>query len=329
MKKITKMLLVALCIPLLLTGCKKVPKLQDGKEVVVELEGKQFTAEELYDAMKETYGTSALVNMVDKYIVSKELTDDMKKEAKEAASQELEIYKAYYSSSWDYFLSQNGFNTDAELLEAIVKSQEQSIVLKNYVKSTITSEEIQKYYDESIEGEITARHILIIPEVTDKMTDDEKSKAENDALNKAKELISQLKSSTDLENDFAEKAKTESKDTGTASLGGLLENFTADGLDESFYQGALKLEVGKMTTEPVKSQFGYHIIYKVSQKEKPALDTVKDTVIDKLTTQNLSATNASYIYFAGLREKYGLNIHDDIIKNNYDLSMKNMEKESE
>ena len=50
MKK--RYLLLLLCIPLLVTGCKHEPVLVDGKEVVVELNGKQFTAEEFYDELK-------------------------------------------------------------------------------------------------------------------------------------------------------------------------------------------------------------------------------------------------------------------------------------
>mgnify|MGYP003302258940 CR=1 FL=1 len=66
-------------------------------------------------------------------------------------------------------------------------------------------------------------------------------------------------------------AKEKSDDTGTKSEGGLLENVTNEsGLVEEFWEATLKLEAGKMTEEPVKTQFGYHIIYKVSQKEKPS-----------------------------------------------------------
>ena len=53
MKK--KYLLLLLCLPLLVTGCGKVPELQNGQQVVVELNGKQFTAEEFFDELKENY----------------------------------------------------------------------------------------------------------------------------------------------------------------------------------------------------------------------------------------------------------------------------------
>ena len=317
-----KYLLLALCALLLVTGCKKVPKLENGQEVIVEINDKQFTADEFFDALKKEYGASVLVNMVDKYITEKELTDQMKEDAKKSAKAQYDAYNASYSSMWDSFLSYNGFNSGEEFLEQLEIVHQQNTVLENYVKSIIKDEEIQKYYDEDIYGEITARHILIQPEVKDTMTDAEKKKAEEDALNEAKQLIEQLKNSTDLENDFIKLAKEKSEDTGSASEGGLIENFTNDsGLVEEFWEGSLKLEVGKMTEEPVKTEFGYHIIYKVKQNEKPSLETVKDKVIDKLVDQMLSAENATYVYWAGLREKYNLNIHDDIIKDEYNAAM--------
>ena len=327
MKK--KYLLLLLCIPLLITGCKQIPKLQDGKQVVVELNGKQFSAEELFDALKEDYGTQVLVNMIDKYITEQEITDEIKKEAKEQAKSQFDLIYAYYGKNWESYLANYGFANDQELLDQIEINFQQSLVLEKYVKSdAIKEEEIQKYYDDNIYGEITVRHILIKPEVTDDMTDDEEKDAEEKALDKAKELIKQLNEAENLEEKFIELAKEHSDDT-TAKEGGLIENFTNEsGLVEEFWEGSLNLEIGKITKEPVETEYGYHIIYKVSQKEKPSLDLVRDKVIDKVLDELLSAENATYIYWAGLREKHGLTIHDDIIKDAYDSTMKNLQKES-
>ena len=280
--KNAKYLLLLLCLPLLVTGCKKVPKLADGKEVIVEIGDKQYTAEEFFDAMKEDYGTSVLINMVDKYITEKELTDDIKAEAEEEAKALYDYYYAYNGSDWNKFLSSNGFLSDDEFKEYLNTMFKQELVLKKYVsENVVTEEDLNKHYKENIFGENTVRHILVIPEVTDKMTSDEKKEAENKALEEAKALIEQLKKSEKLEEDFTALAKEKSDDTESAKEGGLIENFTNEsGLVEEFWEASLKLEVGKMTEEPVKTQFGYHIIYKVSQKEKPSLETVKEKVTD-------------------------------------------------
>ena len=322
MKK--KYLLLLLCLPLLVTGCKYEPKLVDGKEVVVELNGKQFTAEEFFEELKDVNGTSVLINLVNNYITEQELTDEMKKEAEEQAKAEYESYKAYYGNDWNNFLAYYGFKNDDDLIESLENNYKQSLVLEKYLETdVIKEEEIQEEYDKNIYGESTIRHILIKPEVNDNMTSTEKEEEKRKALEEATELIKQLQESKDLEKDFTNLAKEKSDDTGTASEGGLLENITNESnLVEGFWEAVEKLEVGKMTTEAVETEFGYHIIYKVSQKEKPALDEVKDKVIDNLVDELLSEENASMIYWAGLREKYNMVIHDEVIKDSYDSTMK-------
>lgn len=327
MKK--KYLLLLLCLPLLVTGCKYEPKLVDGKEVVVELNGKQFTAEEFFEELKDVSGTSVLVNLVNDYITEQELTDEMKKEAEEQAKAEYESYKAYYGNDWNNFLAYYQFKNDDELIESLESSYKQSLVLEKYLETdVIKEEEIQEEYDKNIYGEATIRHILIKPEVNDNMTSTEKEEEKRKALEEATKLIKQLQESKDLEKDFTNLAKEKSDDTGTASEGGLLENITNESnLVEGFWEAVAKLKVGEMTTEAVETEFGYHIIYKVSQKEKPALDEVKDKVIDNLVDELLSEKNASMIYWAGLREKYNMVIHDEVIKDSYDSTMKLYKKD--
>ena len=282
MKK--KYLLLLLCLPLLVTGCKYEPKLVDGKEVVVELNGKQFTAEEFFEELKDVSGTSVLVNLVNDYITEQELTDEMKKEAEEQAKAEYESYKAYYGNDWNNFLAYYQFKNDDELIESLESSYKQSLVLEKYLGTdVIKEEEIQEEYDKNIYGEATIRHILIKPEVNDNMTSTEKEEEKRKALEEATELIKQLQESKDLEKDFTNLAKEKSDDTGTASEGGLLENITNESnLVEGFWEAVAKLKVGEMTTEAVETEFGYHIIYNVTKKDKPALEDVKDKVIDIL-----------------------------------------------
>ena len=311
-----------------MTGCKKIPQLQDGKQVIVEINGKQFTAEEFFDELKEISGTGVLVNLVNNYIAEQELSDEMKEDAKSQAQSQYDSLYAYYSSDWDNFLRDYGYTSGDAFLAYLQESYMQSATIEQYVRNdVITDEEIQTYYDENIYGEITVRHILISPDVDDDATDEEIEEAEATALEKAKELITQIQNSENLEEDFTNLAKENSDDIGTVEQGGLLENITNEsGLVEEFWEAANDLEVGEFTTEPVKTRFGYHIIYKVSQKEKPSLDSVKDKVLDGLVSELLSATDAESIYWAGLREKYNMVIYDDIIKDSYDAAMKSLQK---
>ena len=326
MKK--KYLMLLLCLPLLITGCKKIPQLQDGKQVIVEVNGKQFTAEEFFDELKEISGTGVLINLVNNYITEQELSDEMKEDAKEQAQSYYDALYASYGSQWNDFLRYYNYTSGDAFLAYLQDSYMQSAAVEQYVRNdVITDEEIQTYYDENIYGEITVRHILIKPDVDDDMTDEEVEEAETAALEKAKELITQIQNSQNLEEDFTSLAKENSDDIGTAELGGLLENITNEsGLVIEFWEAANDLEVGEFTKEPVETEFGYHIIYKVSQKEKPSLDSVKDKVLDGLVSELLSATDAESIYWAGLREKYNMVIYDDIIKDSYDATMKSLQK---
>lgn len=319
MKKNTKKyLLILLCLPLLITGCKQIPKLENGEEVIAEIEGKQFTTQEFYESLKEQYGTSALVSMIDTYIAEKESTDEMTEKATASAQAEINAYSAQYGDQWLSTLSGYGYSSEEELLNQLITNYKQNLILENYVATTITDEEIKDYYDESIYGEITARHILITPETTEEMSEEEKATAKEAALAKAKELIEQLGSSSNLEEDFSNLAKENSKDPGSASEGGLISNFTNEsGLVDEFWETSLNLNVGEYTAEPVETEYGYHIIYKVSQNEKPNLEDVKDKIIDKVSEQALSTDNAKYIYWGGLREKYGMKIHDSEINDSY------------
>ena len=125
-------------------------------------------------------------------------------------------------------------------------------------KAAVTDAALKQVYDDAAkqisgEQEVHARHILVETE------------------DKAKDIIAKLKKGAD----FAELAKKESKDPG-ASDGGDLGFFTKDQMVPEFSAAAFALEPGKIS-DPVKSQFGWHVI-KVEEKrarKAPPFDQVK------------------------------------------------------
>jgi peptidyl-prolyl cis-trans isomerase C len=146
-------------------------------------------------------------------------------------------------------------------------------------KAATTDEAMKKVYEDASkqiagEQEVHARHILV-------ETEDE-AKAIEDELKKGA--------------DFAELAKKKSKDPG-ASDGGDLGFFTKDQMVPEFSNVAFSLEPGKIS-DPVKSQFGWHII-KVEEKRNrkaPDFDQVK-AQIETYVTRKAQAD-----YVAKLRE---------------------------
>jgi peptidyl-prolyl cis-trans isomerase C len=128
-------------------------------------------------------------------------------------------------------------------------------------KAATTDENMKKVYEEAAkqisgEQEVHARHILVESE------------------DQAKKIEDELKKGAD----FAELAKKESKDPG-ASDGGDLGFFTKDQMVPEFSAAAFALEPGKVS-DPVKTQFGWHII-KVEEKrtrKAPDFEQVKPQI---------------------------------------------------
>jgi peptidyl-prolyl cis-trans isomerase C len=134
-------------------------------------------------------------------------------------------------------------------------------LLDQEMKAAVNESAMKKLYEDSVartkpDEEVRARHILVESE------------------EKAKEVQGKLKAGAD----FAALAKTESKDTGAAE-GGDLGYFTKEQMVPEFAEAAFKLEKGALS-EPVKTQFGWHLI-KVEDKRKkpvPAFEAVKDQI---------------------------------------------------
>lgn len=316
-----KKLLIILSISLLLTaGCGKVAELKNGEQVVGKLDGKTITADELYKELKSKGGSTTFINMVDEYIANKEIkTDDS---IKNEANSQLEQLKLQYESmgqNFDDVIKSSGYNSEDDLLDDLILDVKKQKVVKNHIKENIKDDEINDYYEKNIEGEITARHILIIPDVNDDMSDEEKTKEKEKAKEKAEKLIKELNDGKD----FKELAKKESEDEGSKENGGLIENITKDSVVEPFYNAVKELKDGEYTKEPVESSYGYHIILRESQKEKPKLEEVKDDILEKIVEEKLSSDENIYsTTWEEIRKKYKLDIQDSEIKKGYNDSLK-------
>ena len=314
-----KIFVLVLVMTLMLTGCGKIATLENGEEVVAKLDGKTITAEDLYSELKKQGGAVTLTNMIDNFIVGKEIkTDD---DAKSYADSQLNSYKQSYQSYGQDFgaaLKSAGYADEDEFKEELILEYKKKVVTENYVKDEVISDkDIQKYYDDNIYGDIEARHILISPNTDDDMSDEEKEKAEEKAKKEAEDIIKKL----DKGEDFAKLAKEYSDDEGTASDGGKL-TVTYGAVVDEFWDATNNLKDGKYTEEPVKSEYGYHIIYRISQKEKPKLDDVRDEVIDSLVEEKMNEDSTLQTKaLVALRKKYNLDITDDGLKESYDNSV--------
>jgi len=309
-----------LCFGLLfVTGCGKVPQLKNGEEVFLQVNGKNVSANDVYEELKESYARDQILEIMDKIILEEKYEEN--DELKKYVDSQIDYYiQSYGEEGFQQALKQSNL-TENDLRATIALDYRRNLAVEDYVKNTITEDEINKYYENSVRGDIKASHILIKPDTTDNSTDDEKAIAEEAALNKAKDVIARLNKGEK----FEDLAKELSDDEGSAADGGNLGYFSKGKMIDEFENAVVKLEVGKYSTEPVKSTYGYHIILKVDQKDKPKLKEVKDEIIDNLVTEKLN--NDSTLKHKALyeiRKEAGLEIHDDATKKQYESYMDNL-----
>jgi peptidyl-prolyl cis-trans isomerase C len=139
--------------------------------------------------------------------------------------------------------------------------------LEQQTKSAVTPDAAHKLYDETIkaqkpEEEVHARHVLV-------ETEDE-----------AKKVAARIKGGED----FAKVAADASKDPGSKAEGGDLGWFTKERMVAPFADAAFKMQAGQVS-DPVKTQFGWHVI-KVEEKRTkpvPTFDEMKEQIDAYLT----------------------------------------------
>ena len=153
-------------------------------------------------------------------------------------------------------------------------------LLQAEAKTAVTDAALRTVYDQAIkemgkEEEVHARHILV-------ETEDE-----------AKAVLAELKQG----GDFEKLAKAKSKDPSAAKNGGDLGYFTKDQMVPEFAETAFKLPKGQLS-DPVKSQFGWHVIRAEDKRSKPVpeFDKVKPQLVQFVVR------NAQAALIAKLRE---------------------------
>ena len=316
MKNTIKYLFCVSLIALTLTGCGKIPQLKDGSELIIEMDGLNMTVDEFYQDLKDTYGTYALINSIDNLLLNKvyETDTDMKTKIESQITALKDQFGSDFEDAISYYY---GVSTEKQLYNYIETAYKRELATKDYAETQIDEEDIEKYYEEKAIGDIKASHILIKSDATDDMTDKEKEEAEEKALETAKKIIKKLDKGEKFE-DLAE----EYSDDSSASDGGNVGYFNRGDMVSEFEEAAIELKVDEYTKEPVKSQYGYHIILKTDQKDKPKLEEIKDEIKDTLVNELIANTqNIQAFSMEWLREKNNLKIYDAELKIKYDHYM--------
>jgi peptidyl-prolyl cis-trans isomerase C len=139
--------------------------------------------------------------------------------------------------------------------------------------------ELHAYYDAHKQdwNEVKARHILIRMKGSQvPLKPDEKDLTPEEALAKANDLRTKIIAGAD----FSTVAKAESDDAGSGQNGGDLGPFKAGQMVPEFEKAAFTQEIGKIS-EPVKTQFGYHLILVESRTTK-SFEDVRGEIVQKM-----------------------------------------------
>jgi len=230
-------------------------------ETVVESEAGNITKEEFYEELKSRNGEALLQEMVtvkvleDNYEVTDEDVDAEINAMKEEVGEE----------QFDSYISQY-FGDEEALRDALYVSLLQEEAVAEDVE--ITEEDLQAEYEKQ-NTEIDAQHILVEDE----------------------ETANEVKQKLDDGGDFAELAKEYSTDS-SAEDGGNLGYFSTGQMVPEFEDAAFSMKAGEIS-DPVQSQYGYHIIKVNDVREKEEsigeFEDVKDDLRRQLLSEKMDA----------------------------------------
>ncbi|WP_215144938.1 peptidylprolyl isomerase [Exiguobacterium qingdaonense] len=222
----------------------------------------------------------------------------------------------------EFSKTEEQFNSEEEFEQAIQQAgmsgtDEFKEALRGQMLVDAAKSELVDVTDEDIEAqfakenvEVEASHILVESE------------------EEAQDIIKQLNDGAD----FAELAKEKSTDTGSGEKGGELGYFSAGAMVPEFEEYSFREDVVGKISEPVQSQFGFHVIKVTDRKEKDLkLEDEKDRIREELAAEKSASVDANKIY-AELIEKYNVDVKDAKAEQQFDAvkeAIKNADESSE
>lgn len=325
-KKIQKVVALSLASMTLLSGCgaKTIPTLENGEQAVVTFnDDVKISINDFYNQMKERYGTEVILNMIDKMVLEKKYADTIEDAQKNADSVMSQLEASYGDKLLSAIQTYTGYQTLDEYKDYVYLSYLQNKAAEDYAKENISEKEIKKYYNDEIKPDIKVSHILISVNYATDASDDDKTKAKNEAKAKAQEALDKLKAAdqSKIAEVFSELAKEYSNDDSSKDDGGNLGFINTDTLGSNYDKlvtEAYKLKDGEYSSNIVETELGYHLVYRTETKEKADLESVRDTIVDALVSDYLKENQEAYIKsMQAVRKEYGMDIIDDDLNTNY------------
>lgn len=230
-----KKVIIAASLSLGLVGLAACGSSSADPDVIVETEAGNVTKEDFYEALKQESGEQVLTDLVTMVVLENKY--DVSDEEVKA---ELDNLKERLGEAYEDALQAQGV-TEEDLLVDIRKGLLQEKAVTDGIE--VDEEEMKQYYDR-MKTEVKAKHILV------------------EDIDTAEKVLGKL----DKGDDFGKLAKEYSQDTASAESGGDLGFFSVGEMVEPFENAAYTLDIDKVS-EPIESDFGYHIIVVTERKE--------------------------------------------------------------
>lgn len=288
----------------------EIAKLENNQEPVVNYENGVITADDLYTEMKDYFSVGILLNQIDEKILTEKYPDS--DELEDQVNTTVNYWKTQVGEQWSTFLAQYGYANEASFKNAMALDYRRTLAIDEYLAKSISDDKINKYYENSVYGDINTKHILVKPDTTSTMTEDETKAKKEEALAIANEIIGKLnngKTFDEVKTEYADKITYE-------ELG--YRAFNAN-LETNYLNEMKSLENNSYSKKPIETSYGYHIVYRIDQKEKPSLDSVKDTIksilVNELKTSDELLTTKTL--FEIRENDFKMVFEDSVLKEKY------------
>jgi len=283
----------------------RIATLKDGTQPIANIGEKVITADDLYSNMKEYYSVNILLNVLDEMILSDlyESGEELDKKIEEEANK---YYTSYENAGYtrEQFLAQYGFADEKQFFETLRLDYLRNQYYDEYVLNLIDDKDVEKYYKNEVFGDVDSKHILVSIDEENGLNDEEAKKL-------AKEIISKLDKGTSWDDVVGEyKDQIINEELGYRA-------FNAD-FEAAYLNECKDLKVGTYSKDPVLTSYGYHIVYKIDQKEKPKLEDIKEDVLDVLSEEKKNAdANLFEKALFNMRDEAGLEFTDTKLGDEY------------
>jgi peptidyl-prolyl cis-trans isomerase C len=255
----------------------------------------------------------ALQIVIDDYLITRQLDEEGIQVSESEVEAELETFKSRFPNERSIASFMEHAGGEARVRADMRKSLRLKKLLEKLYQIEVSEQEARAHYNKNKERyqepeRVRARHILI--KVEENASEESLAAAEE----RAQELADQARAGAD----FAELAREHSQGP-TRTRGGDLGYFPRKRMVEAFEKVAFSMKKGEVS-DPVKTQFGYHVIKLVDRKAatEHVFEDVDDEIYERLEQRNLRRKADEFV--KTLREEADIQENSDNIVINVEKS---------